>query len=161
MEVSGVVVDPNAKTPIVVLKTHDGNKILPIWIGIMEAGAIAAALENIVPPRPMTHDLLANTVDELGAKILRVEVCKIEDSTFYAEITMSVGSRIVDIDSRPSDAIALALRTRTPIHVAEAVVDSAGVVVETAGANESGEESEKIKDMLANLPDDIFGKYKM
>jgi hypothetical protein len=161
MEVSGVVMDPNAKTPIVVLKDVEGNKLLPIWIGIMEAGAIAAALENVVPPRPMTHDLIVNTLDELGSKVLRIEITRIEDNTFYAEITLNQGSRVVDIDARPSDAVAIALRTRTPIHVAQEVVDQAGVVVENTGSAENGEEAKNLKEMLANLPDEIFGKYKM
>ena len=160
MRVSGVVVDPNTKMPIVVLKDEDEKRLLPIWIGVMEAGAIAAALENVVPPRPMTHDLYANVLSQLGVKVLRVEVTKIESNTFYAEITLSYATQILDIDARPSDAIALALRTKTPIHVADDVVKKAGIVVEGPQRGE-GEEGDELKDLLANLPDEIFGKYKM
>jgi bifunctional DNase/RNase len=160
MRVSGVVVDPNTKMPIVVLKDEDEKRLLPIWIGVMEAGAIAAALENVVPPRPMTHDLYANVLKELGVKVLRVEVTKIESNTFYAEITLSYATQILDIDARPSDAIALALRTKTPIHVADDVVKKAGIVVEGPQRGE-GEQGDELKDLLANLPDEIFGKYKM
>lgn len=160
MRVSGVVVDPNTKMPIVVLKDEDEKRLLPIWIGVMEAGAIAAALENVQPPRPMTHDLYANILKELGVKVLRVEVTKIENNTFYAEITLSYATRILDIDARPSDAIALALRTTTPIHVADDVVKKAGIVVEGPQRGE-GEQGDELKDLLANLPDEIFGKYKM
>lgn len=160
MRVSGVVVDPNTKMPIVVLKDPEEKRLLPIWIGVMEAGAIAAALENVQPPRPMTHDLYANVLKELGIKVLRVEVTKIENNTFYAEITLSQATRMVDIDARPSDAIALALRTGTPIHVADDVVKKAGIVVEGSQRGE-GEQGDELNDLLANLPDEIFGKYKM
>lgn len=161
MKVSGVVVDPNTKMPIVVLKDEGETRLLPIWIGVMEAGAIAAALEEITPPRPMTHDLMAKLIEELGAKVLRVEVTKIENNTFYAEITINFATRMMDIDSRPSDAIALALRTKTPIHVADEVLQKAGIVVEGPERGTGEEQNEALKDLLANLPDEIFGKYKM
>ena len=161
MSVSGVVVDPNSKSPIVVLKNEKGDRILPIWIGVMEAAAIAAVLEEVEPPRPMTHDLFASVLDELGANLLSVEIPRIEESTFYATLNLQVGDRLIEMDGRPSDAIALSLRARCPIHVAVEVVDAAGVVVETSDSDEADEDSDRLKEMLENLPDDVFGKYKM
>lgn len=161
MKVSGVVMDPNSNTPIVVLKNDAGDSVLPIWIGVMEAAAIAASLEKVVPPRPMTHDLFAGTLYELGAALISVEIPRIAEGTFYAVLNLQTSDGVLEIDCRPSDAIALAMRARCPIHVTLEVVETAGLVVETPESMDDSEDSEKLKELLQNLPDDVFGKYKI
>jgi bifunctional DNase/RNase len=164
MQVSGVVMDPRSNLPVVILKDEKSTFLVPIWIGVMEASAIAATLEGVELPRPMTHDLMKNVIDELGAKVLRVDVIKIEDNTFYASITVSAGNRLLEIDSRPSDAIALAVRFGCDIGVAQEVIDEAGIKVEDTGNVDlasSAEDPEKLKEILASLPKEMFGKWKM
>jgi len=164
MRVSGVVMDPRSNLPVVLLKDEEATCLVPIWIGVMEASAIAAQIEGVELPRPMTHDLMKNIIDELGAKVLRVDVLKIEDNTFYASITVSTGSRLLEIDARPSDCIALAVRFGCDIGVAQEVVEEAGIKVEDTGAVDlasSSEDPEKLKEILAGLPKEVFGKWKM
>lgn len=164
MEVSGVVMDPRSNLPVVILKDEKATCLVPIWIGVMEASAIAAKLEGVELPRPMTHDLIKNMLDELGAKVLRVDVIKIEDNTFYASITVSAGGRLLEIDARPSDSIALAVRFDCDIGVAQEVIEEAGIKVEDTGSVDlasSAEDPEKLKEILASLPKEMFGKWKM
>jgi bifunctional DNase/RNase len=125
MSIKGLMVDPITNTPIVILRDRDGQKVLPIWVGIFEANAIALQIENIATPRPMTHDLLRNVIRDLKASVQKIVVCDLQDSTFYALIYLVMNGESVAIDARPSDAIALALRTRAPIFVEEAVIDNA------------------------------------
>jgi bifunctional DNase/RNase len=115
MTIKGLMVDPITNMPIVILKDKDGDRVLPIWVGIFEANAIALQIENIATPRPMTHDLLRNVITDLNGQVDRVVVCDLKDNTFYAIIHLTVRGERVAIDARPSDAIALALRTRSPI----------------------------------------------
>ena len=122
MTVMGVALDPVANTPIVILKDAEGEEILPIWIGFAEAHAIAAELEKVRFPRPMTHDLLRNILQGLEARVERVEVVDLRDNTFYALIHLQLDRQRLAIDARPSDAIALALRTESPIYVSEEVL---------------------------------------
>jgi uncharacterized protein len=161
MSIKGLMLDPVSNSPIVVLKDDEEKFFLPIWVGIFEANAIALQLESITTPRPMTHDLLRNMIGELGARVVRVVINDLRDSTFFAQIGLIAGGRNFDVDARPSDAIALALRTEAPIFVAQSVLEQAQTI--TPGeAGDGGEESEdKMKKWFENLSPDEMGKYKM
>ena len=124
VRVRGVTVDPQAASPIVLLQEVRGDRVMPIWVGVSEARAIAMELEKIVPPRPMTHDLLKNILDGVKARVTNVVITALKENTFYAQIALATGATDVPIDARPSDAIALALRVNAPIFVAKAVFDS-------------------------------------
>src|SRR5512134_2954930 len=128
MTIKGLMVDPVTNMPIVILKDRVGDRVLPIWVGIFEANAIALQIENIATPRPMTHDLLRNVISDLDGRVDQVVVSDLKDNTFFAIIHLTVKGERVVIDSRPSDAIALALRTRAPILVEETVIDNAKTV---------------------------------
>jgi bifunctional DNase/RNase len=161
MRVAGITVDPFTNTPIVILKDMEDNEALPIWIGLLEASSIATALENIQTPRPMTHDLLKNILDQLGAEVVKIEVTDLKENTFYAVLHVKVKNQKFAIDSRPSDAIAIALRTQAPIFVEESVIERAAKV-------DLGEKGGKVvtdttdwEDLLEGLSPDDFGKYKM
>src|SRR5512134_989008 len=112
MTIKGLMVDPITNMPIVILKDKEGDRVLPIWVGVHEANAIALQIENIATPRPMTHDLLRNVIHDLNASVQRIVVCDLKENTFYAQIHLVTGGETVTVDSRPSDAIALALRTK-------------------------------------------------
>jgi hypothetical protein len=157
MKIKGLVVDPLSKMPIVVLEDQKSERILPIWIGVFEANAIALKIENIATPRPMTHDLLKIFLEKTGIDIQRIVVNDVRDNTFYAMIHCLHNGNPVIIDSRPSDAIALALRVKAPIFVEEAVVSKA----HSLKFDENLEDSEKLKKWLENLQPEDFGKYKM
>jgi uncharacterized protein len=131
MVIYGVSFDLVGKQPIVLLKTADGNKFLPIWIGHPEAAAILMKLQGPTPPRPMTHDLFSQMLEQLDAEIVRVTVTELRESTFYASITLQQDGSEYEIDSRPSDAIALALRAEAPIFVAEDVIEESGIEFES------------------------------
>src|SRR5438094_792355 len=128
MSIKGLMVDPITNTPIVILRDKEGQKVLPIWVGIFEANAIALQIENISTPRPMTHDLLRNVIHDLKATVQKIVVCDLQENTFYALIYLSLNGDTLAIDARPSDAIALALRTRAPIFVEDSVIDNAKTV---------------------------------
>lgn len=162
MKVAGITVDPFTNTPIVLLKDADEKDVLPIWIGLLEASSIATALENIETPRPMTHDLIKNILDSLRVKVLKIEVNDLKDNTYYALIHVDVNKKRLVIDSRPSDAIAIALRTNAPIFVEESVIQrSAKVDLATQKEDKVVSESGDWEDILENLSQDDFGKYKM
>ena len=163
MSVSGLTLDPVTKTPIVVLKDHDNKVNLPIWIGLLEATAIATELEGIRMARPMTHDLLRNVFEELGARVIRIEITELKENTYYAAIHVGVGGRERMIDSRPSDAISLALRTNSPIFVARAVLEASNVLQQAEEAREtdlSNVSPDKWSEILEKLSPEDF-KYKM
>lgn len=130
MEIYGVSFDLVGKTPIVLLKTVDGNRFLPIWIGHPEAAAILMKLQEAPVPRPMTHDLAADLIEQLGGEIVAITVTELRDSTFYAAITVRQNGNEIEIDSRPSDAIAIAIRTEAPIFVADDVMEESAVEFE-------------------------------
>jgi uncharacterized protein len=157
MSIQGLMVDPITNMPIVILKDKDGTRKLPIWVGIFEANAIALQIENVATPRPMTHDLLRNVIKDLDGRVERVVVCDLKDNTFYAIIYLVVRGASVAIDARPSDAIALALRTRAPILVDDSVIENAKHVDITT---ERGD-SERLQKYLENLDLEDMGKYKM
>jgi len=157
MTIKGLMIDPITNMPIVILKDKEGNRILPIWVGIFEANAIALQIENIATPRPMTHDLLKNVLGDLEANVQKIVVCELKDNTFYAMIYLDRDGKLIAVDSRPSDAIALALRTKSPIYVEESVVESAkgmDLAKETT-------DSEKLQKWLEGLNPEDLGKYKM
>ena len=132
MSIKGLMVDPITNMPIVILKDKLGERVLSIWVGIFEANAIALQIENVSTPRPMTHDLLRNIIGDLDGSVDRVVVSDLKDNTFFAIIHLTVRGERVAVDARPSDAIALALRTRSPILVEESVIDNAKTVDFTA-----------------------------
>jgi hypothetical protein len=156
MSIKGLMVDPISNMPIVILRDKEGTRTLPIWVGMFEANAIALQIENISTPRPMTHDLLRNVIQDLKASVEKIVVCDLQDGTFYALIYLHVNGESLAIDSRPSDAIALALRTRAPIFVEETVIDSAKTVdVATDKAD-----ADRLQKYLESLDPDDLG-YKM
>jgi bifunctional DNase/RNase len=156
MSIKGLMLDPVSNSPIVVLKDDDEKFFLPIWVGIFEANAIALQLENITTPRPMTHDLLRNMISELNARVLRIVINDLRDSTFFAQIRLAIGTdRTLEVDARPSDAIALALRTEAPIYVAQSVLDQAQTITPDEDPDE------KTKKWFESLSPDELGKYKM
>lgn len=152
MKVSGIALDPFTNTPIVILKDVAGEKILPIWIGFMEASSIAMELEKTPRVRPLTHDLVKNMLETLKFSVSRVEVTDLRSDTFYAEIHLKKGGEEYILDSRPSDAIAIALRTDSPIFVRDEVLEKSKKL--------EGDE-EKLTDILDKIPEGDFGKYKM
>ena len=150
MVIYGVSFDMVGKQPIVLLKTADGNKFLPIWIGHPEAAAILMKLQGATTPRPMTHDLLTNVLGEFDARVVRIAVTELKDNTFYALITVAVDGREIEIDSRPSDAIALAVRADAPIFAADSVIEESAIEFEHD--EEVGEEGTDDSAFLAPLP---------
>jgi len=159
MKVDRIIIDPIAKTPILVLQEIDKDRVLPIWIGQSEAVAIAFALEEVEPPRPMTHDLTVNLVKLMGWKISRIIITSLKDNTYHAELVLEKEGKELTVDSRPSDAVAIALRTDAPVLVEEQVIVDAHRIDMTDA--KSVEESKKWKELLENLDDEDFGKYKM
>ena len=157
--------DPVTKTPIVILKDTDNKLNLPIWIGLLEATAMATEIEGIKMARPMTHDLLKNILGEVGRAVESVEITELKENTYYALVNLIVAGRQLVIDSRPSDAIALALRTKSPIFVAKAVLEASSVLQqneegkEAAVENVSNVSKEKWAEILEKMTPDDF-KYK-
>jgi uncharacterized protein len=157
MTIKGLMVDPITNMPIVILRDRDGQRVLPIWVGIFEANAIALQIENVPTPRPMTHDLLRNVIQDLKGSVQKIVVCDLQENTFYALIYLSLGGDTVAIDARPSDAIALALRARAPIFVEDTVIDNA----KTVDFSSEKTDSERLHKWLESLDPDDLGKYKM
>lgn len=161
MKVSGIAIDPVTNTPIMILREVDGEQAMPIWIGLLEATAIATELEKIQFSRPMTHDLLRNILKEVGAGVVKIEIIDLRENTFYAIITIITRDKEFQIDARPSDAIALALRTDSPIYVHETVIDKSKRMEMGHKAEVDTEEGKKWADILERLSPEDFGKYKM
>jgi bifunctional DNase/RNase len=157
MSIKGLMVDPITNMPIVILKDKLGERVLSIWVGIFEANAIALQIENVATPRPMTHDLMRNIITDLDGSVDRVVVSDLKDNTFFAIIHLTVRGERIAVDARPSDAIALALRTRSPILVEESVIDNAKTVDFTA---EPGDNA-RLQKWLESLDPEELGKYKM
>jgi len=155
MTIKGLMLDPISNAPIVVLKDGEDKIFLPIWVGIFEANAIALQLEHVETPRPMTHDLLRNLIKHVDAEVTRIVINELRDSTFYARIHMTQKGRDLDIDARPSDAIAVALRAGAPIFVAQAVLDQAQTI------SPKDTEQDRLKKWLEETDLDDLGKYKM
>lgn len=157
MSIKGLMVDPVTNAPIVLLRDEAGTRVLPIWVGVFEANAIALQVENVATPRPMTHDLLRQVITDLRASVERVVVNDLREGTFYALIELRVDGQTVAVDSRPSDAIALALRARAPIFVEEAVLEQA----RTSDATTDRPDADRLQRWLESLDPDDLGKYKM
>jgi hypothetical protein len=151
------MMDPVTNMPVVVLKDTQNGSILPIWVGIYEANAIALEIEKVQTPRPMTHDLLKNVLLGLSVRVHKVVVCDLKEDTFFALIWMERDGQMMSIDSRPSDALALALRLDCPIYVEEDVFKTSRV----AGASSEKTSNEELRKWLENLNDEDLGRYKM
>jgi len=153
--VSKVAIDVNSKMPVIVLKEKDGDKTLPIWIGLFEAQAIALALENVKPPRPLTHDLAKSLIEKLNGRVDRIVISDLRHNTFYARILMRRNGESLQVDSRPSDAIALALRLKVPIFIDETVLDKIAIGDKPPIKEE---EIEDFKKRLKDLKPEDFGQ---
>ena len=158
MVIYGVSFDMVGKQPIVLLKTVDGNKFLPIWIGHPEAAAILMKLQGASTPRPMTHDLLSDVLDQMEAKCEKVSVTELRDNTFFASITISMNGSEMEIDSRPSDALALAVRTSAPIFAADEVIEESAIEFEGEEVEDTEQVVEKFKDFLDNVTPEDFAQ---
>ena len=157
MTIKSLMFDPVTNLPIIILREKDGHHLLPIWMGVFEANAIAQQIENVTNPRPTTHDLLKNVIEDLNADIKKIVVHDLKDNTFYALLYLEVNGETVAIDARPSDAIALALRASAPIFIDKKVIENAKQVDLVPDKNDA----EQLQQWLANLDPEEFGKYKM
>ncbi len=157
MKIRGLMMDPVSNMPIVILKDVGGNSILPIWVGVYEANAIALEIEKVATPRPMTHDLIKSLLAGLSTGMKKVVVSELKDDTFYAVIWLERDGEIISVDSRPSDALALALRLDCPIYVEEAVLKSS----KTASSVSDKINQEEMRRWLEGLNDEDLGRYKM
>jgi bifunctional DNase/RNase len=157
MDVKALIVDPIANAPVIILRDAEEKNFLPIWVGIFEANAIALQLEGVTTPRPMTHDLLKNVIRQIEGDVTSVVINSLEENTFYAQIHIRLANRELTVDSRPSDAIALALRTHAPLFVEESVLEK----------SRSGDDSvdatgpERLRRWLEDADPESLGKYKM
>ncbi|MBK9372424.1 MAG: bifunctional nuclease family protein [Holophagales bacterium] len=157
MNVKALIVDPVANMPVVILRDADDRSFLPIWVGVFEANAIALQLEGVKTPRPLTHDLLKETISSLDAVVDLVVITRLHENTFFAEIHLVAGGRTVIVDSRPSDAIALALRTSSPVFVAEEVLEMS----RAQDASEEAQSHERLRKWFEEADPESLGKYKM
>jgi bifunctional DNase/RNase len=157
MRIRGLMMDPVTNMPIVILKDVNGASVLPIWVGIYEANAIALEIEKVATPRPMTHDLIKNLLMGLETRVHKVVVNELRDDTFYAVIWLEREGQVISIDSRPSDALAVALRVDCPIYVEDEVLKNSKV----AGAASERVNNEELRKWLENLGDEDMGRYKM
>jgi bifunctional DNase/RNase len=157
MKIRGLMMDPVTNMPIVILKEADSDTVLPIWVGIYEANAIALEIEKVTTPRPMTHDLLKNFLLGLETMVRKVVVTELRDDTFFAVIWLDRGGEIISIDSRPSDALALALRMDCPIFVEDDVLKNS----KQATSISDRVSSDELRKWLENLGEDDLGRYKM
>jgi bifunctional DNase/RNase len=156
-KIKGLMMDPITNSPIVILQDVERNTLLPIWVGIFEANAIALQIERVDTPRPMTHDLLKNVLHHFDAEVERIVVTELKDNTFYAVIHLQCGGHPMLIDSRPSDAIALALRTDAPIFVTETVIQNSRNI----SLDKEKLDPEEVREWLENLNPEDLGKYEM
>lgn len=157
MEIKGLLMDPVSNMPVVILRDEEDGVFLPIWVGIFEANAIAIEMEKVAAPRPMTHDLLRNLLTELGVRVERVVVSELKENTFYARIHLVRGEERWTVDSRPSDAIALALRAEAEIFVEEDVLEKS----KTLRAEGTEPDPERLKKWLEEVNPEDLGKYRM
>jgi len=156
MKIRTLMMDPVTQMPIVVLRDATGNSILPIWVGVYEANAIALEIEKINTPRPMTHDLIKTLLHGMDARVDRIVVSDLKDDTFFAVIWLEKDGEFISIDSRPSDALAIALRTDSPIFVDDSVLKNSRM-----SSNSEKGKDEELKKLLENLNEEDFGRYKM
>jgi bifunctional DNase/RNase len=157
MKIKGLMWDPVSRMPIVILKAHGGDTLLPIFVGLFEANAIAQQLDGSIAPRPMTHDLLGNMIDALKGKVNRVVITDLRENTFFATIHLDLSGKPLEIDARPSDAMALALRVKVPILVEETVLDRSSA----SGKEGEVDEAERLRRWLENVDPEELGRYEM
>jgi bifunctional DNase/RNase len=161
VNIASMAIDPTSNTPIIILKSVKGDQAVPIWIGLLEATSIASALRDIKFDRPMTHDLFKNFIDNLEMVVSKVEVCDLKDNTFYARIYFASKDKSFDMDARPSDAIAIALRFGAPIYVDDKIFDKSQMVDGDYEVLNKSEDGKKWAEYLENLNPEDFGKYKV
>jgi len=159
MKVSGLTIDPFTSMPIIILKDMEDKAVLPIWIGLIEASSIATELEHIQLSRPMTHDLMKNVMDSFGIKVVKAMVTELRDNTFYAKLVIEKDGKEIEMDARPSDAIAVALRTKSSIFVEKTVIEKSRKI--DIGTADDEQKKRKWAEILENLAPEDFGKYKM
>lgn len=160
--IAGMTMDPESNNPIIFLRTDDGGEVIPIWIGLLEATSIASVLQNIQFDRPMTHDLFKNFLGWVHVELMKIEICDIRDNTFFARMHFESKESIIEMDARPSDAIALALRLSAPIYIDDVVIEkSKNHDAVQAEASDKSQEGKKWADYLEKLSPDAFGKYKV
>lgn len=157
MKIRGLMMDPVTNMPIVILKDSQGNSILPIWVGVYEANAIALEIEKIVTPRPMTHDLIKTLLTGLHTGVRKIVVNELKEDTFYAVIWLEREGKLISVDSRPSDALAIALRLDCPIYVDDSVLQNSKM----ANTIADRVNNEELRRWLENLNDEDLGRYKM
>ena len=161
VQIAGMTMDPSSNTPIIILKSEEDDQAVPIWIGLLEATSIASALQDIQFDRPMTHDLFKNFIGLMNAEIVKIEICDLKDNTFYARIYFQSGEKKFDMDARPSDAIALALRFQAPIFIDDEVIQKFGSGDIKHEMVDESEEGKKWAEYLEKLSPEDFGKYKV
>ena len=161
VSIAGLTMDPASNTPIIILKSEKNNQAIPIWIGLLEATSIASALQNIKYERPMTHDLFKNFTELLDISISKIEVCDLKENTFYAKIYFISKDGNFEMDARPSDAIALALRFDAPIFVADEIMQKSKLGDGDVEVSDTSEEGKKWADYLESLSPEDFGKFKV
>jgi len=159
--IAGLTMDPATNTPIVILKTEEGDQAVPIWIGLLEATSIASALQKVKFDRPMTHDLFKNFAELQGVTVSSIEVCDLKDNTYFARINFLSRDEHFSMDARPSDAIGIALRFEAPIFISQEVIAKARPVEADGEALDDSEEGRKWKEYLEKLSPEDFGKYKV
>ncbi|MBW1778277.1 MAG: bifunctional nuclease family protein [Deltaproteobacteria bacterium] len=160
-DIAGLTLDPASNTPIIILKTQEGDQAVPIWIGLLEATAIASVLQNIQFERPMTHDLFKNVLVSQNIEVVKVEVCDLKDNTFFAKIHFTTPEKTFIMDARPSDAIAVALRFKAPIYVDDQVIEKSKKGFTEGEILDKSEEGKKWAEYLEKLSPEDFGKYKV
>ena len=161
VSIAGLTMDPASNTPIIILKTDEDDQTIPIWIGLLEATSIASTLQDIKFDRPMTHDLFKNLLETMNMKVSRVEVCDLKNNTYFAKIYFTSAHASFNMDARPSDSIAMALRFSAPIFVDDKVIRKSKLGVGDVEVLDKSKEGEKWADYLKNLSTDEFGKYKV
>ncbi len=161
VNIAGIAMDPASNTPIVLLADKDGEHVVPIWIGLLEATSIASALKDVNFDRPMTHDLFKNFINQLGYSVSKVEICDLKDNTYYAKIYFTSKENEFEMDARPSDAIAMALRYDASLYVDDSILQKASIGDKAAEMLDQSEEGKKWAEYLEGLDPDDFGKYKI
>ncbi|MBW2367812.1 MAG: bifunctional nuclease family protein [Deltaproteobacteria bacterium] len=159
--IAGMTMDPASNNPIIILKTDDEEQVIPIWIGLLEATSIASVLQDVQFERPMTHDLLKNLMGKLDVTLNKIEICDLRDNTFFARIYFTSGDQSFDMDARPSDAIAIALRFSAPIYVDDKIIEKSATLDSDAEVLDKSQEGKKWADYLESLSPEDFGKYKI
>ncbi|MFC1489212.1 bifunctional nuclease family protein [Thermodesulfobacteriota bacterium] len=161
VNISGMTMDPASNTPIIILKSVEDDQAVPIWIGLLEATSIASALQNIQFDRPMTHDLFKNFIKNMNIEVSKIEVCDLKDNTYYAKIYFTSEDRSFSMDSRPSDAIAIALRFQAPIYVDDKIIEKSKQFETDLEVSDTSEEGKKWAEYLETLSPEDFGKFKI